>query len=136
MSKNVDILILANTGTEETPSFNPVGGQRDASLSEEVDEIDVTTKLSEGGMKEYEYGEGGWSISCDGLHVPSDEAYEVLKNAIREKKKVLVRISENGTSIDEGLALVTSRELSAPRNADTTYSVNLLGTGKLNPVSA
>lgn len=127
--KGVDILILANTGTVDIPEWTAVGGQRGATLTENNATIPVTSKDS-GGVEEYEYGNYSWSISCDGVYVPSDAAYTVLKDAMRNKEKVKVRWQEEGTDTLEGMALVTSRELEGPYDGEATYSMELQGTGK------
>lgn len=133
MSKNVKIVILANTGTEENPEFKPIGGQRSASLSEANEMIDVTSEDSQG-VDEFEYGNLNWTISCDGLYVPTAEGYQALKAACREKKKVLVRIQEGDQETEQGLALVTSRDLDGEYNGETTYSIELQGSGPIEAV--
>ncbi len=131
-SKGVDILIMVNTGTEELPTWTPVGGQRGATLSESVETIDVTHKAS-GGYKEYEYGYAGWSISADGVYIPDDIAYKALQDAMRQKQKIKVRWQESGTDTFEGTALVISRDLEGPYEGESTYSMELQGTGASVP---
>lgn len=132
--RGVDVLIYVNTGTDTAPVWTVVGGQRNATLSEEAETIDVTTKNS--AAQEFEYGQYNWKISCDGVYIKDDAAYVALRNAIRQKQKVKVRIKEGDTYTAEGLALVTSNELEAPYDDAATYSVELQGTGLLteNPV--
>jgi len=127
-TKGVDILILVDTGTEGTPQWTPVGGQRGATLSESRETIDVTHKAS-GGYKEYEYGIGEWTISCDGVYIPDDIAYKALQDALRQKKKIKVRWQEGGNDTFEGTALVISRDLEGPYDGESTYSMELQGTG-------
>lgn len=126
--KGVDILILVDTGTEGSPQWTPVGGQRNATLSENNDTIEVTHKAS-GGYKEYEYGLGDWTISADGVYISDEAGYMALVDAMRQKKKVKVRWEEAGQAVYEGLALVTSRDLEAPYDGEATYSLELQGTG-------
>ncbi|GAB6171992.1 hypothetical protein JCM15765_14700 [Paradesulfitobacterium aromaticivorans] len=128
--RGVDILLMANTGTDGAPVWTAVGGQRNATLTEESDTIDVTSKDSVG-VSEFDYGLYSWSISADGLYIPNEAAYLALKNAMRNKAKIKVRIRENGTDEEEGYALVTSRELDAPYEGEATYSLELQGTGAL-----
>jgi TP901-1 family phage major tail protein len=133
MSKNVKVLILAQTGTDGTtgdPIFTVVGGQRNASLSESAETIDVTSNDSNG-ANEFDYGLSTWTISCDGIYVPSDTAYVALKDAIRNKTNVLVQVQEDGVQAEQGTALVISREVSGSYNGETTYTVELQGTGQL-----
>ena len=127
--KGVDILILvedpATSGT-----FITVGGQRGATLSESVDTIETTHKLT-GGFKEFEYGFGEWSVSADGVYIKDDVGYQALVNAMRNKEKVKLRIKEEGQDVQEGLALVTSRDLEGAYDGEATYSVEFQGTGAI-----
>ncbi len=134
--KGVDILILVDTSTTEIPQWTAVGGQRGATLSESVDTVDLTHKMS-GGYKEYEYGLSDWSISADGVYISDDEGYEALIDAMRQKKKVKVRWQEAGTAVYEGDCLVISRDLEGPYDSEATYSIELQGTGApvLTPAS-
>lgn len=133
--KGVDILLMVNTGTDAMPVWTAVGGQRGATLSESNETIDVTTKDS-GGYAEYEYGYTTWTISADGVYIESEDGYQALVQAMRQKQKIKVRWREGGTDVYEGLALITSRELEAPYDGEATYSIELQGTGAptLNPV--
>ncbi len=126
--KGVDILILVDTGTEGTPQWTPVGGQRGATLSESVDTIETTHKAS-GGYKTYEAGLIDWTISCDGVYIPDDAGYKALVDAMRQRKKVKVRWQEAGQATYEGLAIVTSRDLEGPHDGEATYSMELQGCG-------
>lgn len=133
--KSVDVLVCVNTGTDVTPEWTPVGGQKDAKLHEERDTIETTHKLT-GGGKTYEYGEYGWTVDCGGLYCPSDAAFGLLRTAIRNKQTVLVRIKEEEAYVLEGKALVTSQDVDAPHGKEATFACKLLGTGVLteNPV--
>lgn len=126
--RGVDILIEIEA--DGGGSFITVGGQRGASLSESSETIDTTTKDS-GGAFEYDYGFYGWEISCDGLYIKNDEGYELLGTAMQQKKKVRVQVKEEGSATKVGEALVTSKELDGPYDAEVTYSVTLQGSGKL-----
>ncbi|MFS1513055.1 phage tail tube protein [Chengkuizengella sp. SCS-71B] len=126
----IDIVILANTGTEAEPNFTVVGGQRGATLEEVSETVDVTNKGSNGSY-EYEYGLYGFTISAEGVYIPDDAAYVVLKNAIRTKEKVLVQWKEGAGNIEQGLCLVTSRSVEGPYDGEATYSFEFQGTGTL-----
>jgi len=126
----VDILILVNTGTDAEPQWTPVGGQKGAKLTETADTVDTSNKAG-GGWKTYEYGLIGWKITCDGAYVPSDAAYQLLRNALRTRQKVKVQVTEYGTAVREGMALVTSNEMDAPFNDSATYALELQGDGEL-----
>ena len=131
MAKNVGIRLLAEL---EDGKFKALGGQRSASLEETNDPKDMTSYDSEG-FEEYDYGLGGWTVSCDGVYVFDDESFELLKSAMREKKKLVIQISEGGKSIDEGDVLVTSRTIEGSYDSETTYDCELQGTGKIRKAS-
>jgi TP901-1 family phage major tail protein len=126
--RGVDIVVQVEGATPGT--FITIASQKGAKFTEEVDTIETTSKSSNG-WKEYDYALGGWKISCDGAYVLNDVAYDKLKTAMRNKTKVKAKWSETGTSgdVEQGDALVTSRELDAPYDDSVTYSFELLGTG-------
>lgn len=132
--KGIDIIILANTGSDATPVWTPIGGQRGATLSESVETFETTHKAS-GGYKEYEAGFADWTISCDGVYIETNTGYLALVTAMRAKTKVKVRWQEATDDVFEGLAFVTSRDLDAPHDGEATYSIELQGSGAptLNP---
>ncbi|PGR08517.1 hypothetical protein COA23_09045 [Priestia megaterium] len=125
--RGADILILVNNVV--------VGGQQSATISESVETVETTNKLTNG-FKEFEYGFGEWKISADGIYVTGDAGFTALKNAMRSKTKVTVRIREEGVDVEEGTALVTSRDLEGKYDDSATYSVELQGTGALTAVGA
>lgn len=129
--RGVDFLLMVEAETEGT--FIAVGGQRNATLNETVETIDITSKESNG-WSEFDYGLGSWTISFDGVHIKNENGFNLLKTAMRNKKKVKVRIMENEDTIEEGEALLTSRDLEAPYDAEATYSGELQGTGPLSEV--
>ena len=126
--KGVDILVLVNTGTDASPEWTPVGGQRNATLSESSDTIETTHKLS-GRYRSYDYGPATWTISADGLYIESDTAYQALVDAMRNQEFVKVRWQEGGDNVFEGTALVISRDLEGPYDGEATYSVEFQGSG-------
>jgi TP901-1 family phage major tail protein len=133
--RGVDVLIKVNTGTEAVPVWTAVGGQRGATLSEEYDTVDTTTKDG-GGWKEFDLSTGGWTISCDGVLVDGDVGYAALKTAMRSRSKVQVQIINTGPATDveleEGEGWITSHELDMPYDDNVTYAVEIQGTGPLS----
>lgn len=135
--RGVDILLLVEDeeqSTEQEKVFVSVGGQRNASFSETADTMDMTSKDSNG-FYEYDYALGGWTISFDGVYVHNEKGFNLLKKAMRNKKKIVVRLQEPGGVLEEGQALVISRDLEAPYDSEATYSGELQGTGKPKEVA-
>jgi TP901-1 family phage major tail protein len=127
--RGVDILIQVESAT--TPgTYVTLAGQRNATFSEEAETIDITSKLS-GGYVENDYGLGSWNVSCDGVYVRGDAQLTALRDAQRAKELVKCRWVETGsTQVEEGFAVITSREIEGPYDAEATYSLELTGTGK------
>ena len=132
--KGVDILVMVDLDALlATPTgiadWEAIGGQQSATFSEELEAIDTTSKDESNGGYDYEAGLYGWTVSADGLYVKDNAAYSALKTAMRQGKKVKIRIQEEGQPVEEGLALVTSRELEAGYDEMATYSVEFQGIG-------
>lgn len=127
--RGVDIIIQVESKT--TPgTYVTVGGQRNATFSEEAETIDMTSKDSDG-YTENDYGLGSWSVSCDGVYVTGNAQLTQLRDAQRNKEKVKCRwVEEGSTQVEEGFAVVTSREIEGPYDGEATYSVELTGSGK------
>lgn len=127
--RGVDILVLIESVS--TPgTFVAVAAQRNATYTEEAETIDVTSKMSNGYV-ENDYGLGSWSISCDGVYVQGNAQLTALRDAMRSKTLVKCRWSEAGaTKVEEGMAVITSREIEAPYDDAATYALELTGTGK------
>jgi TP901-1 family phage major tail protein len=132
--RGVDILIKVEDPVT-AGTYVTVGGQRNATLSESSETIDNTSKDS-GGAYEYDYGLYGWTVSADGLYITDDAGYQELRNAMRNKNKVKIQISEKGTATKEGEALVISSELEGPYDGEVTYSVEFQGSGNLADLPA
>ncbi|MDP1419231.1 phage tail tube protein [Peribacillus simplex] len=132
-TKNVRILLFINTGTEQLPVYSPVGGQRNATLAEEVGEIDLTTEDSNGAS---EFGHGLYSatIECDGLYIPTSAGYQGLKGAFRDREMIKVQIKEDDAATEEATCLITNMETSAPYDGETTYTASLRVSGAIRPV--
>ena len=127
--RGVDIIVEIEDGLT-TGTFITVAGQRNATLSESSDTVDITNKDSNGNY-EYDYGLYGWTVSADGLYIVDDVGYVALRDAMKNKTKVKMQIKESGVASQSGEALITSRELEAPYDGEVTYSVEFQGTGAL-----
>ncbi len=128
-ARGVDILVMVESDT--TPgTYTAVGGQREATFKEENEPIDITSKTS-GGYLEQDYGLGNWGIDAGGVYVIGDASLAAIKKAQRDRKKVKLRWIETGaTKAEEGFAIITSREIEAPYDGESTYSLEFTGAGK------
>jgi len=118
-----DVVLLVNTGTELVPAYEIVGSQRDVSFEETTEEIDVSSK--DGRAKRVIAGRYASSISLDALYVPSDAAYQALKDAKRNGELILVAREENEVTLETANALITSMSESFPDQGEATISISL-----------
>lgn len=122
--QNGDVLILLIGSTQ-------LGALLSNSFNASADMLDATSKDS-GGAKEYISGEYGWGMSFEALYDPA--ATEGFSEALGYVKA--------GTSLDvywggetagdayfNGNALMSSVDLSGPKNEVASYSGELQGTG-------
>ncbi len=127
----VDVLLEVNLGTEETPEYKKLGGQRGATLNRSGETIESTTKDSDS-WREYLAGFKEWSLDCDGTVVVDDEAYDTLEDAFDDKKAIHARIKMPSGKEYEGNVIITDFPIELPYDDLVTYSLSLTGTGKLN----
>ena len=129
-----DVLLLVNTGTDLVPSYEAVGSQRDVTLEETTEEIDVSSKDSR--AKRVLPGRYGATISLDALYVPSDSAYGKLKNAMRNGTLIMVAKEVDDVTIETASALITSMSEADPDQAESTISISLTLDGEWTVVGS
>lgn len=128
MSENgTDLLLLANTGTPSVPVYEVVGSQRDATIEETTDTIDVSSKESRA-MRVLP-GRYGSTISLDALYVPDDAAYLALRAANRDGTLILVARQFEGVVTEVVSAKVDSISEAFPDQAEATISISLTVDG-------
>jgi TP901-1 family phage major tail protein len=126
-----DFLLLVNTGTPTVPAYTVVGSQRDASIDETTEAIDVSSKDSRAGR--VLPGRYGSTLSLDALYVPDDAAYQALVTANRDGELILVAKQVGGVVTETANALVTSISASFPDQGEATISVSLTIDGEWTP---
>ncbi len=129
-----DLLILANTGTPGVPAYSIVGSQRDATLEESTDTIDISSKDSR--AQRVLPGRYSATISLDALYVPSDLAYLALKNANRNGNLILVAREEAGVVTETVEAKIDSMSEALPDQGESTISISLTIDGFWNEVGS
>ncbi|MCO7125116.1 phage major tail protein, TP901-1 family [Sporolactobacillus shoreicorticis] len=110
-----------------------LAGQQGLTINRDKDTVEVTSKDTQGGWKEYLGGFKEWSIDNDGVYVRSDESHKLLIQAYENDNLLLIKVTNKKTQTDMfgGLAIVTSYPIEAPYDDATTYSITLTGTGAL-----
>lgn len=118
-----NLLLLANTGTAETPVYEAVGSQRDATIEESSDTIDISNKSSR--AQRVLPGRFSGSISLDALYVPNDAAYLALRKANRDGELILVARELEGVVQEIVSAKIDSISETFPDQSEATISVSL-----------
>lgn len=134
MGKAIDFLIFVNTGTDASPVWSKVAGQRSGTLNRSYETIDVTTKDSDGFIEE-DYGWGTWGIDGDGVLFETDAGFIALEDAFDNAEKVIVRFQTGAGNKYEGPMIITDFPIEAPYDDTATYSLTLNGVGKPTKVT-
>lgn len=122
-----DLLVLVNTGTPLTPVYEAVGSQRDATIEETSDTIDVSSKDSR--AQRVLAGRYSSSVSLDALYVPSDAAYQALKTANRDGDLILIARQEVGVVTEIVTAKIDSMSEAFPDQGEATISISMTVDG-------
>lgn len=125
LAKSINVTILLDS--------RPLGGQLNAVLERKSQVIDITNKI-QGNWSENIAGIKSWSISCSGLYVLDDESFKILENSFMNSQYIEVQVSM-GNYIYQGDALIVDFPLTAIYNKEFKYSLKLLGSGPLTPIS-
>jgi TP901-1 family phage major tail protein len=123
-----DILLLVNTGTPGSPVYTAVGSQRDATFGETTDAIDVSSKDAR--ARRVLPGRYSSEVSMEALYVPSDAAFQALKDAMRNGTMIKVVREESGVAFEEAEGVVTDLSQAAPDQDGATVSVALAIDGQ------
>lgn len=129
----ISFLVQVNTGTNDVPIWTTVAGQRNAALNRSADEVDFTSKDTEGwyeGIPSFK----NWGIDFDGLIVEDDEGYLALEEAFMNSEIIKVQLTTAAGNKFSGFAYLTDFPIEAPYDAEATYSGTLQGTGKLEKI--
>lgn len=129
-----DLLILANTGTAQSPTYEAVGCQRDCTIDEASETIDYSCKDN----RERAVGHGRYSsdISLDALYVPDNASYLALKNSLRDGTMILVAREEEDVVVETVEAQVNSLSEIFPDQGEATVSMSMAVNGAWTPVGS
>lgn len=128
------VLLLVNTGTEQAPSYEAVGSQRDVTFEEATEEIDVSSKDSR--FKRVLPGRYSANVSLEALYVPTDTAYDVLADAMRAGEMILIAREEEDETVETATALITSMSSAMPNQVESTISISLTIDGEWTAVGS
>jgi TP901-1 family phage major tail protein len=129
----VDVLMKVNVGDEETPEFVVLGGQTNATLSREAEEIDVSAKTDPAGYGDFLVGRKSWSIECEGFMVDSDASIDHLEQIYEARAFVDLELAYPSGKKYSGKGVITEFSLEFPSDDGATYSLTITGAGPLTP---
>lgn len=122
-NNGTDLLVLVNTGTPAVPVYEAVGCQRDATIEESSDTIDVSCKDSR--AQRVLPGRFSGTVSLDHLYIPTDAGYQALQAANRDGELILLAKEWQGVVTETVDAKVDSISESYPDQAEAVVSVSL-----------
>lgn len=128
--KGQTIFVSINTGTEGSPTWTPVGGQKEATLDRGKGTIDTTDKDS-GGDEEHLPGDKNWSISFGAFLIEGNPGLVALETAYNaEELKQFRFITRNWAYM--GKATVESLSIAGAKGDAAIASFTLKGSGALS----
>lgn len=122
-----DLLILVNIGTDQNPTYMAVGCQRDATIDESSDTIDVSCKDSR--AMRVLAGRYSATIDLDALYIPDDQAYMALKAANRAGDLIMIARQEQNVVTESFPAIVTKMSEAFPDQGEATISASFAVDG-------
>jgi|Deesub1362B_J571_1020462.scaffolds.fasta_scaffold00726_12 TP901-1 family phage major tail protein len=127
-----DIYLEVNTGTEASPVWTKIGGQRGATFDRGRDTIETTDKDSQN-WEESLPGKRTWSIDFDAFLIEDDAGFLEIENSYNNVGEAAIkqfRIS-TPTRTYIGKAYVESLSIDAPSDDAVVASFTLHGVGSL-----
>jgi len=100
-----------------------VGSQRDATIDESSDVIDISSKESR--ARRILPGRYSSTLSLDALYVPDSVSYTAIKTAMREGTLVNVAVMDNNINIKSASGYVTSLSEEYPDQGEATVSITI-----------
>lgn len=127
--KDILLSLWDNSGS----TLLAIAGQQGLTINRDKDTIEVTSKDTEGGWKEFLGGLKEWSIDNDGVYVRDHDSHKQLQALYEGDDPVLIKVTNQKTKSDMfgGLAILTSYPIEAPYDDAVTYTITLQGTGAL-----
>lgn len=106
-----------------------IGGQENCTLNRQMSPIKITNKIT-GDWEESIAGLKSWSLTCNGMFIKDQQAWNLLETAFQNGTKISVKLTDNFKEYT-GQALITKMPINAVFNKAYTYSITLLGVGAL-----
>jgi len=126
--KGVDVYVEVNTGTEAMPVWTKVGGQKEATTTFSLAEIDVTDKDS-AGFEENLAGNRVVEIEFDAFLIEDNAGFAEMQKGFWERKDLHLRL-KTPTKTYTGKFRLTEMPLEGPGDdaASVSFSLKSIGT--------
>lgn len=127
--KGTDIYLEVDTNPEGSPSYQKVGGQKDATFDRGLSTIDTTDKDSQG-HETHLPGIRNWGISFDAFLIEANQYFLDIENSYNAGTQLSYRIITLLHTYT-GTATVESLSMSGPLADAGVVAFTLKGTGAL-----
>lgn len=128
--KGAAIYVSINTGTEASPTWTPIGGQREATFDRGKGTIDTTDKDS-GGDEEHLPDDRNWGISFGAFLIEDNQGWLALETAYNGDDLKQFRFITPGFAY-MGKATVESLSIAGAKGDAAVASFTLKGSGTLS----
>ena len=129
----VNGLLYINTGTVGSPTYTLIGGQRNATITETKDAVDITNK-GDSGWKNTTGTVRGVTIDFDGLVDEADTGFIALRDVFWNNVSDQFRFTTPGAVTYTGTFELDSLEESYPYDDAVGYSATLNSKGAVTKV--
>lgn len=133
MGKEVGRHVLVKIGDGGSPSevFTTLGGQKDATLTEQGAEIDMSDKDS-GDYGETDIGDLALTVQVSGnCKWPDTSGLKRVRDAYRAKEKINVRFVENEAGqYTQCLVAISQCNIAGPKDNPTSYDITFKAAGQ------
>lgn len=127
--KNGDVVILQVGGVQ-------IGALVSNSQNMSGDMLDKTNKDTPG-IKQYNGGETGWGLSLESLWDPdASEGFSEALGYLKAGTEITVKHGDPSGLSWQGTGLISSIDLSGPKNEISSYSVEIQGSGDYSGTSS
>lgn len=129
-----------NTGTEVAPVWAPVNTVRDVSLGQEANDIDDTSRTTNGWRSRIQ-GLKQWGTEFEMIYTPTDTAWQAIRNHFYNGDPAEILVMDQDISIDgaeglRGFAEVTGFDKEEPLEDVQINSTTFVGSSEPTPVVA
>lgn len=123
--QNGDVVILQIGGVQ-------LGALVSNSQNMTADMLDKTNK-DDPGIKQFDAGEDGWGLSVEALWDPAaGEGFSEALGYLKAGTEITVLHGVSGTETFTGTGLISSIDVSGPKNEISSYSLEIQGTGEFS----